>query len=178
MTGRPAPSARVVVGIGANLDEPLAQLATAVRALAGVMEVEAVSSVYRTEPVGFRDQPDFLNLVVVGRTALEPGALLARLHEIEAGMGRRRTFRDAPRVIDLDLLDYEGVLARTPALTLPHPRMAERGFVLQPLDEAAPGWRHPETGESARELLSRAGTLERVERVGPLPGWGAPRIAG
>lgn len=159
---------RVVVGLGSNLEEPGVQLASAVRRLAGVMSVEAVSSLYRTEPVGFPDQPDFLNGVVVGRTALAPAKFLARLHAIEAEMGRRRTFRDAPRVIDLDLLDYGGMVTTTPELTLPHPRLERRGFVLHPLVEVAPAWRHPETGETARELLSRAGALERVERLGPL----------
>ncbi|HEU0077518.1 MAG TPA: 2-amino-4-hydroxy-6-hydroxymethyldihydropteridine diphosphokinase [Longimicrobiaceae bacterium] len=159
----------VLIGVGSNLDSPVERLAEAVRRLAPDVEVLAASPVYRTEPVGFREQPDFFNLVVRGRTALSPASLLARLHAVEEVMGRRRSFRNAPRVIDLDLLACGDVVLDTPELTLPHPRMAERAFVLVPLAEVAPGWRHPLLGRTARELLAGAGTLERVERWGDLP---------
>ena len=153
----------VLIGVGSNLDGPVERLAEAVRRLEGAVEVLAASSVYRSEPVGFREQPDFYNLVVRGRTAL------ARLHAVEEAMGRRRSFRGAPRVIDLDLLACGGVVLDEPDLTLPHPRMAERAFVLVPLAEVAPEWRHPRAGRTARELLEGAGTLERIERWGDLP---------
>ncbi len=159
----------VLIGVGSNLDDPVERLAEAVRRLEGAVEVLAASSVYRSEPVGFREQPDFYNLVVRGRTALEPHALLARLHAVEDAMGRRRSFVGAPRVIDLDLLACGGVVLDGPELTLPHPRMAERAFVLVPLAEVAPEWRHPRVGRTARELLAGAGTLERIERWGELP---------
>ncbi|MET0397480.1 MAG: 2-amino-4-hydroxy-6-hydroxymethyldihydropteridine diphosphokinase, partial [Longimicrobiaceae bacterium] len=159
----------VLIGVGSNLDDPVERLAEAVRRLEGAVEVLAASSVYRSEPVGFREQPDFYNLVVRGRSALEPHVLLARLHAVEEAMGRRRTFANAPRVIDLDLLACGGVVLDGPHLTLPHPRMAERAFVLVPLAEVAPGWRHPRAGRTARELLEGAGTLERIERWGELP---------
>jgi 2-amino-4-hydroxy-6-hydroxymethyldihydropteridine diphosphokinase len=129
--------------------------------------------VYRSEPVGHREQPDFFNAVVRGRTELEPGALLARLHAVEEAMGRRRSFRNAPRVIDLDLLACGDRVVDTPELLLPHPRLAERAFVLVPLAEVAPEWRHPLLGRTARELLAVAGALERIERWGRLPPGGS-----
>jgi len=159
---------RVLLGLGANLGDAHAQLAGAVRRLEEVVHVDAVSSVYRTEPVGFRDQPEFLNLVVAARCTLRPEALLDAAQAIEAGLGRVRTFANAPRTIDIDLLAFGDQVIRTDRLTVPHPRMAERGFVLHPLAEVAPEWRHPVLGATARELLQRAVKLERVHRVGAL----------
>lgn len=159
-----------LLGLGSNLDRPLDRLAEAVRRIRGFAEVTAVSPVYRTEPVGFRDQPDFLNLVCRVWTALSPEELLAAVHRVEEEGGRVRSFRDAPRRIDVDLLAYGDVVVDTPSLTLPHPRMTGRAFVLVPLAEVAPEWRHPVLGKTARELLSGAGALERIERLGALPG--------
>jgi 2-amino-4-hydroxy-6-hydroxymethyldihydropteridine diphosphokinase len=119
---------------------------------------------------GTRNQPDFLNLVVTGRTRLDPHALLAQILAIEARMGRERSFPNAPRLIDIDLLDHSGQVLNSPGLVLPHPRMAERGFVLEPLAEVAPQWRHPLLGRTARELLSAAPPRERVQRIGALDG--------
>jgi 2-amino-4-hydroxy-6-hydroxymethyldihydropteridine diphosphokinase len=161
------PKTEVLLGLGANLGDPLAQLRRAVDALREILSDVRVSSVYRTEPVGHRDQPDFHNLVVRGMTELSADELLARILDIEREMGRRRTFRNAPRVMDVDLLAYGNEVRDTPGLVLPHPRMAERGFVLHPLAEVAPEWRHPTFAQTARELLS-AGRFERVERLGPL----------
>jgi 2-amino-4-hydroxy-6-hydroxymethyldihydropteridine diphosphokinase len=163
---------RVILGLGANVGRPMEQLAEALRALAGAVEVVAVSSVYRTEPVGRGDQPDFLNLVAVGHTGLAPDELLRATQEVEARMGRVRTVRNGPRPIDIDLLDFGGWRIDTPALTVPHPGIATRGFVLHPLAEAAPEWRHPVLGQTARELLRSAGKLERVEKLGALPSFG------
>lgn len=160
---------RVILGLGANVGDPARQLAEAVEAVGRVVDVDAVSSLYRSEPVGDANQPDFLNLVVAGRTGLEPEALLEALLAIEARMGRIRTARNAPRIIDIDLLAYGDRVMESPALALPHPRLHLRGFVLHPLAEIAPGWKHPLSRKTARELLSLAPALERVERAGPLP---------
>lgn len=159
----------VLLGLGANVGEPLAQLARAVAALGEVIEIERVSSVYRTEPVGYAEQPDFYNLVVVGRTDRAPEQVLDEILAIERWMGRERTFRNAPRLIDIDLLAYGEVVMETERLVLPHPRMHERGFVLHPLAEAAPEWRHPARMQTARELLEASPERERVLMVGPLP---------
>lgn len=167
-------SVPVLLGLGSNLGDPVRSLAEAVGRLAPQVEVAAVSSVYRSEPVGFRGQPDFFNLVARGRTALAPEGVLAHLHAVEEAMGRVRSFRDAPRTIDLDLLAYGDVALDGPGLVVPHPRMTQRAFVLVPLAEVAPEWRHPVLGRTARELLRRAGALERIERWGELPPAGPP----
>lgn len=164
----------VLLGLGANVGEPLHQLARAVEAIAKAMRIEAVSSVYRSEPVGFAEQPDFYNVVVRGTTGLTPRELLRAAQAVEDALGRRRTFANAPRTIDVDLLAYGDTVMRTEALTLPHPRLHLRGFVLHPLTEVAPQWVHPVLRRTARELLSLAEALERVEKVGALPGSGAP----
>lgn len=164
------PPAEVLLGLGANVGDPLRQLAAAVDALRAFVADVEVSSVYRTEPVGYADQPDFHNLVVRGRTGLAPEALLERVLGVEREMGRERTFRNAPRLIDVDVLAYGGRVMETERLTVPHPGIPTRGFVLHPLAEVAPGWVHPVLGKTARELLESAPGLERVERIGPLPG--------
>lgn len=131
---------RAFVALGSNLDGPAKQIRAALAALAispGVALCR-VSSLYRTAPVGFRDQPDFINAVAEVDSALAPAALLARLLDIETGFGRVRSFRNAPRVLDLDLLWYDGERCDDAGLTLPHPRMHERAFVLIPLCEIAP----------------------------------------
>jgi 2-amino-4-hydroxy-6-hydroxymethyldihydropteridine diphosphokinase len=161
--------APVLIGLGANLGDPPAQLARAVRRLGRVVRLAAVSSLYRSAPVGFRDQPDFFNLVCVGATALAPLELLAATQAMEQEMGREPTFRNGPRPIDVDLLDVGGLVLSTTVLTLPHPGIPRRGFVLHPLAEMAPAWRHPVLDRTARELLLSAPELERVERWGPPP---------
>lgn len=158
----------VLIALGGNQAEPMTQLARAVAALAEVVRVDRVSSVYRTEPVGFREQPDFLNAVLAGSTTLAPEALLDATQAIEERMGRVHTFRNAPRIIDIDVLGYGERVLDSPRLTLPHPRLASRGFVLHPLAEIAPDWRHPASGETVREMLRKWSGTERVERYGPL----------
>lgn len=160
---------RVFFGLGANLGDPPARLRDAVGRLDPIAPVRAVSSVYRTDPVGFRDQPEFFNLVVESRTALEPEALMAAVLDVERRLGRERSFPNGPRVIDIDLLAYDDRVLQAESLILPHPRLHLRGFVLVPLAEIAPEWRHPRLGRTAADLLAAAGPLERVERWGPLP---------
>lgn len=129
-----------------------------------IVQVAAVSSIYETEPVGFADQPNFWNIVVQISTQLPPPALLEQLIRIEQRMGRERSFRNAPRIIDLDILLYGDVVLDVAGLELPHPRMTERAFVLKPLVELDPNLAHPVTGRRFSDILAR-GQFESAERV-------------
>jgi 2-amino-4-hydroxy-6-hydroxymethyldihydropteridine diphosphokinase len=153
------------VGMGANVGEPRTQLDTAWQALHRMPQTKAIarSSMYRSAPVGYEDQPDFLNCVAKLDTTLPALGLLAELQEIERRLGRTRSFANAPRTIDLDLLLYGAQMLHDPALTLPHPRMYERAFVLAPLVELEPAIEIPGRGTAA-ELLRACGD-QRVERI-------------
>jgi len=130
---------RAYVAIGANLGDARATVRQAMKALGGLphTRVLALSSLYRSAPVDATG-PDFVNAVAALDTALSPGELLAALHRLEDSAGRERPFRNAPRTLDLDLLRHGDSVLHTPALTLPHPRMLQRAFVLRPLAEIAP----------------------------------------
>ena len=139
------------VGLGSNLGDRRAILASALDALGP----RRVSRILETEPWGRADQPPFLNAVAEVETEVEPAPLLARLLEIEAVHGRVRTERWGPRTLDLDLLLYGGREISAPGLTVPHPRLAERRFVLEGLAELAPDLRIPGADRTVRELLAR-----------------------
>jgi 2-amino-4-hydroxy-6-hydroxymethyldihydropteridine diphosphokinase len=146
------------VGLGANLGDPVAQITRALADLAVLDETRVVraSSLYRTAPIGHADQPDFVNAVAMLETALAPRGLLDALLGIERAAGRKRTFPNAPRSLDLDLLLYGEQRIDTPGLVVPHPRMHERAFVLVPLVEIAPDVVVPGRGRAA-DLLRAAG---------------------
>lgn len=128
------------IALGSNLSDPLLQIKQAWSELDSLPETRLVarSSLYLSKPVGYAAQPDFINAVAGVRTQLPPRALLAALLAIEARHGRNRAFKNAPRSLDLDLLLYDGLIMHEHGLTLPHPRMTERAFVLLPLAEIAP----------------------------------------
>ena len=144
------------IALGSNLGDREGTLRSAVDALRQLGSVDAISSFYETAPVGLVEQPDFLNAVIALRTALPPQELMAALLRIEQQHGRDRSVSvpKGPRTLDLDLLSYGDVVMETPTLTLPHPSLAERRFVLVPLTEFAPQWRHPVNGKTAAILLS------------------------
>jgi 2-amino-4-hydroxy-6-hydroxymethyldihydropteridine diphosphokinase len=150
----------ILVGIGSNLAAPgyRSPRDTAMAAVAQLpaigVAIVARSPWYLSEPVPASDQPWFVNGVVEIATELPPPELLARLLALEAQFGRERGARDAARTLDLDLLDYDGRECSTPDLVLPHPRLHERRFVLAPLCDIVPGWRHPRLGLTAAELLA------------------------
>jgi 2-amino-4-hydroxy-6-hydroxymethyldihydropteridine diphosphokinase len=153
--------ATAYVGIGSNLGEPAARVRDAFEALDELPATRVVkrSSLYRSEPQGYRNQPDFVNAVAELDTGSDAATLLAGLQAIERGAGRERSFRNAPRTLDLDLLLYGDERIDRPGLTVPHPRMQERAFVLVPLLEIAPDIAIPGVGPA------RA-CLERLERQG------------
>jgi 2-amino-4-hydroxy-6-hydroxymethyldihydropteridine diphosphokinase len=142
---------RAYVALGSNLGDPLATVQAAFSALRSLPDtvLVAASSLYRSAPVGLRNQPDFINAVAALDTRLDAEALLEELFAIEARFGRRRDFHHAPRTLDLDLLLYGEEKRATPRLTLPHPRMHERAFVLLPLVEIAPEATLPGRGRAA-----------------------------
>lgn len=152
------------IALGSNLRSPwgdrAANLREAVRRIEALGQVRAVSSFYSTAPVGFADQPDFLNAALLLETELEPLELLGALLAMERAMGRERATAIAkgPRVIDLDLLLMEDVILVSAELTLPHPAMSERRFVLEPLAEIAPAMIDPVSGHSVAQMLGELAT--------------------
>jgi 2-amino-4-hydroxy-6-hydroxymethyldihydropteridine diphosphokinase len=161
----------ILIGLGANLPSeagpPQVTLEAALSALAAAgVVIRARSRWYRTAPVPVSDQPWFVNGVAVVETDLTPDALLDLLRRTEIRFGRRRTERNAARSLDLDILDYEGQIHDGPDLTFPHPRLHERAFVLLPLAEVAPGWRHPKLGKSVATLISDLPAGQKAEPVG------------
>ena len=129
-----------LIALGSNLSEPVTQIQRAIKRLSEQEHIclQAASALYRTAPVGYTDQPDFINAAVHIETSLAPMVLLRVLNQIEAEFGRERSFQNAPRTLDLDMIDYAGQLWQTERLVLPHPRAHERGFVLIPLADIVP----------------------------------------
>jgi 2-amino-4-hydroxy-6-hydroxymethyldihydropteridine diphosphokinase len=153
------------VGLGSNLDAPQRQVTQALRELSGIPRTRLVrrSSLYRSAPLGYTAQPEFVNAVAALDTALSPEELLTELQAIEARHGRLRSFPDAPRTLDLDLLLYGGEVRDSVQLTVPHPRMHERAFVLKPLLELAPEISIP--GRGPAEAFLAACTGQQVEKA-------------
>jgi len=158
------------VGLGSNLGDRAGYLLLAVRGMLDAgLDVIRLSSIYETEPVEYEDQPAFLNLVAElrGSTLPSPEQMMARLLRIEYALGRTRDIRMGPRTIDLDLLIFKDQQLETEFLTLPHPRMALRRFVLVPLNELVPSLVHPVLGKSISELLAQTKDRSTVTRWTP-----------
>lgn len=156
----------VALGLGANLGPAEATLRRAVALLSELLAGLRVAPLFRSRPISPLPQPDYLNTAVVGASRLAPEALLAVTKRLELAAGRRRAARSAARALDIDLLIYGELLTRTPELTLPHPRLRQRRFVLAPLAVVAPDLAVPPDGAPVRDLLRRVGQEGEVELVG------------
>jgi len=149
----PDMSHTIYLALGTNLGDRFANLRTTIDSLALQVHVEAESRIYETPPWGFLDQPAFLNMALRAQTDLAPADLLAFLKTLETDLGRAPTFRNGPRLIDIDILFYDDFVLDTPPLVIPHPRLHERAFVLVPLADIAPDFIHPVLNQSIRALL-------------------------
>lgn len=157
------------IGLGSNLGDRAGNLLLAVRGLLEAsMHVHRLSAIYETEPVGVEHADNYLNMVAeIHISNITPAQMLARMIRIEYLLGRRNKFENAPRTVDLDLLFYGDTQIDTPFLTLPHPRLHERKFVLVPMTELTPHFIHPVFNKNIQELLSEAGDFSSVKRWNP-----------
>jgi 2-amino-4-hydroxy-6-hydroxymethyldihydropteridine diphosphokinase len=170
---------RVYLSLGSNVGDRAANLRTAIKRVSSLGDVMAVSSFYETEPVEFAAQPWFLNCAVELDTEKMPKQLLAGILDIEREMGRRRVQKKGPRTLDIDILLFGNSIIQTKGLTIPHPAMHERRFVLEPLAEIAPEARHPVIKRTVRELRDALPPGQAVRRgVGPQTSDFGPKTSG
>ena len=148
----------VYLALGTNLGDRIANLCAALKALSPEVKVITESKVYETPPWGYENQPAFLNMAVKCETNLEPESLLKRLKQLEVQLGREQSFRWGPRLIDIDILFYDNIILKSESLTIPHPRLHERAFVLVPLAEISPDFIHLVLKKTINELLADVNT--------------------
>jgi 2-amino-4-hydroxy-6-hydroxymethyldihydropteridine diphosphokinase len=152
------PTRIIYLALGTNLGDRPGNLQDAISALPPAVTVLARSPVYETQPWGVTDQPAFLNMVIKGKTRQGPSELLQHLKLLETRLGRLPSVRYGPRKIDIDILFFANLILNTPELTIPHPNLHERSFVLVPLADLAPGLVHPVLGKTVRRLLQEVGS--------------------
>ena len=148
----------VYLALGSNLDDRLANLKQAITSLSPQMEVRAKSRVYETPPWGYTDQPMFLNQVIKANTYLEFEPVLKHIKRLEIALGRKPSFKNGPRLIDIDILFYDDLVLNTSSLVIPHAHVHERGFVLLPLNDIAPHLVHPTIRKTVNEMLALCDT--------------------
>jgi 2-amino-4-hydroxy-6-hydroxymethyldihydropteridine diphosphokinase len=156
----------VYLALGSNLGDRLANLKQAISSLTPQLEVKAKSQVYETPPWGYENQPKFLNQVIKAQTYVDPEPLLKHLKRLEVALGRKESFPNGPRLIDLDILFYDDQVLNTPSLVIPHPRLQERGFVLLPLMDIDPDLVHPVHKKSVREMAAMC-NMDGIEKFAP-----------
>ncbi|PKB64891.1 MAG: 2-amino-4-hydroxy-6-hydroxymethyldihydropteridine diphosphokinase [SAR202 cluster bacterium Io17-Chloro-G3] len=157
----------VYLGLGSNMGERVENISYALRLLSESVQLDCVSSMYETEPLEYREQDPFLNLVCKAKTKLSPKRLLLRAKSVEENVGRVPTFRYGPRVLDIDVLLFGEEIIDTAELTVPHPRMTERAFVLVPLLEIAPDLVHPSQRLKFKDFLEIINDISGVRLVEP-----------
>ena len=143
----------ILLGLGSNLGERFDNLTSAIKALTPEIIVQTISPTYETQPLYVTQQPEFLNLLVRATTTLSPISLLDSIQTLEVELGRKPSVRFGPRIIDIDIIDYDSLILNLESLTIPHPRMHERLFVLRPLINIVPNWIHPRTGKTVQQLI-------------------------
>jgi 2-amino-4-hydroxy-6-hydroxymethyldihydropteridine diphosphokinase len=158
----------IFLGLGTNLGDRTANLQAAIAGLAERLVMTAVSPLYQTPPWGVTDQPNFLNLCLAAQTDLAPEELLTFVKNLEVALGRQPAERWGPRLIDIDILFYANQLIETENMIIPHPRLAERAFVLRPLADIAPEFVHPLLGETIAALAKKVGD-EGIRPFAPAP---------
>ena len=158
----------IFLGLGTNLGDRTANLQAAIAGLAERLVMTAVSPLYQTPPWGVTDQPNFLNLCLAAQTDLAPAELLTFVKNLEVALGRQPAERWGPRLIDIDILFYANQLIETENMIIPHPRLAERAFVLRPLADIAPEFVHPLLGETIAALAKKVGD-EGIRPFAPAP---------
>jgi 2-amino-4-hydroxy-6-hydroxymethyldihydropteridine diphosphokinase len=161
--GRPMRAQQVYIGLGSNLGDRVGHMREAVKQLGSIIHVVKVSRLYVAAPLGYVRHDAFINAVLHGTTILKPMELLEALQTIEKGMGRRPGVQYGPRPIDLDLLFYGAIQMETHVLTIPHPRITERAFVLKPLAEIAPNFMHPVLYYTVSQLLQDTDDADQVK---------------
>ena len=154
----------VYIALGSNLGDRAANLEAAIAALPPTVSIDRRSPIYETDPQYVTDQPAFLNMVVCGDCRRQPEELLCRLKRIETDLGRTPGLRYGPRLIDLDIIFFGSRVVASEGLSIPHPRIAERDFVLKPLSDIAPDLRHPVSGETVLDLLRKINDKGAVRR--------------
>ncbi|MFC1974112.1 2-amino-4-hydroxy-6-hydroxymethyldihydropteridine diphosphokinase [Chloroflexota bacterium] len=158
----------VFLGLGSNMGDREGNLFRAVKQLREKVIIKELSSIYETDPVGYEQQPKFLNTVISGTTELNPFKLLDFIKRVESVLGRLTNFQNGPRSIDIDILFYNNIVLNTPKIIIPHPRLAERAFVLVPLEEIAPDLICPLRQKKVSVLLANVVDRDGVKLVGKL----------